>query len=166
MPTPVTLCSKAVAEDNVWHCSKVKDGISLGSAMDSVCQDIISAHLSLPFLVRKLCSLNRVLLFPNIKGRRALVSSTVRSCLAATVSAQVKHVTDNLLKEQLFRPLCSSSLLSLALDPRIELPIERAFAHLYCVPAPLLIEFITPSTSPGTYLCVQEHLGCLLQVRV
>ena len=58
-------------------------------------------------------------------------------------SAQAKHVTDNLLKEQLFRPLCSSSLLSLALDPRIELPIERAFAHLYCVPAPLLIEFIT-----------------------
>ena len=51
---------------------------------------------------------------------------------------------DNLLKEQPFGLLCSSSLLSLALDPSIELPIERAFAHLYCVPAPLLIEFITP----------------------
>ena len=58
-------------------------------------------------------------------------------------SAQAKHVPSNLLKEQLFRPLCSSSLLSLALDSSIELPIERAFAHLYCVPAPLLIEFIT-----------------------
>ena len=55
-------------------------------------------------------------------------------------------MTSNLLKEQLFGPLYSSSLLSLALDPRIEMPIERALAHLYCVPAPLLIEFITPST--------------------
>ena len=52
-------------------------------------------------------------------------------------------MTGNLLKEQLFGPLCSSSLLSLALDPSIELPIERAFAHLYCVTVPLLIEFIT-----------------------
>ena len=60
-------------------------------------------------------------------------------------SAQAKHVPSNLLKEQLFRLLCSSSLLSLALDPCIELPIERAFAHLDCVPAPLLIEFITMS---------------------
>ena len=58
-------------------------------------------------------------------------------------SVQAKHVISNLLKEQPFGPLCSSSLLSLALDPSIELPIERAFAHLYCVPAPLLIEFIT-----------------------
>ena len=66
-------------------------------------------------------------------------------CLAATVLAQAKHVTCNLLKEQLFGPLCSSSLLSLALDPSIELPIERAFAHLCCVTVLLLIEFITRS---------------------
>ena len=59
----------------------------------------------------------------------------------------------NLLKEQLFGPLCSPSLLSLALDPSIELPIERAFAHLYCVPAPLLIEFITPRLVVRTPLC-------------
>ena len=65
-------------------------------------------------------------------------------CLAATASAQARHVTGNLLKEQLFKLLCSSSLLSsLALDPSIELPIERAFAHLCCVTVPLLIEFIT-----------------------
>ena len=66
--------------------------------------------------------------------------SPLPSCTAEELG---KHVIDNLLKEQLFRALCSSSLLSLALDLRIELPIERAFAHLYCVPAPLLIEFIT-----------------------
>ena len=60
-------------------------------------------------------------------------------------SAQAKHVTGNLLKEQLFGQLCSSSLLSLALDPSIELLIERAFAHLCCVTVPLLIEFITPT---------------------
>ena len=48
----------------------------------------------------------------------------------------------------------ASSLLSLALDPSIELPIERAFAHLYCVTVPLLIEFIT-----GTELRRVELLG-------
>ena len=66
-------------------------------------------------------------------------------CLAATTSAQAKHVAGNLLKEQLFGQLCFSSLLFLALDPSIELPIERAFAHPCCVTVPLLIEFITYS---------------------
>ena len=61
----------------------------------------------------------------------------------ATASAQARHVTDNLKSSLKNCFALLLLLLSLALDPSIELLIKQAFAYLCCDIVPLLIEFIT-----------------------